>query len=184
MGRKSDRISGNRGAGVLERVENESGNGCAPLLSPEQGDRRGILPFYRGCLIHRRNESRRPCAVYDFRQTIEIPVFLLNRPNISNAVRELLVGDEITVCGVSRKAFSIWRVGRTACIERAGALPLPESAERNLCRKDNGYKCRECSGKIRDVSDQARILQMKWYEVPPGSRRHLAKPAVRMKDDI
>ena len=124
-----------------------------------------------------------------FANDVKIPVFAFEPTKyFRNAVRELLVGDEITVCGSFQKGvlhLEKFRPNLLASQKSRASPRCPICGGRmTSAGKDKGYKCRECSGKIRDVSDQARTLQTKWYEVPPGSRRHLAKPAVRMKDDI
>ncbi|WP_319377910.1 tRNA(Ile)(2)-agmatinylcytidine synthase [uncultured Methanocorpusculum sp.] len=111
-----------------------------------------------------------------------------------NAVRELVIGDEITVCGSFQKGVLHLEKFRPTVLASQKSRSSPRcpvcGGRMTSAGKNKGYKCRECSGKVRDVPDvpdvpdQERTLQTKWYEVPPGSRRHLAKPAVRMKDDI
>ncbi len=118
-----------------------------------------------------------------------IPVFAFEPTKyFRNVVRELVVGDEITVCGSFQKGvlhLEKFRPNLLASQKSRSSPRCPICGGRmTSAGKDKGYKCRECSGKVRDVTDQERTLQTKWYEVPPGSRRHLAKPAVRMKDDI
>ncbi|ABN06336.1 domain of unknown function DUF1743 [Methanocorpusculum labreanum Z] len=120
---------------------------------------------------------------------MEIPVFAFEPTKyFRNAVRELVVGDEITICGSFQKGvlhLEKFRPNLLATQKSRSSPRCPICGGRmTSAGKDKGYKCRECSGKVRDVPDQERTLQTKWYEVPPGSRRHLAKPAVRMKDDI
>lgn len=124
-----------------------------------------------------------------FANDVKIPVFAFEPTKYFRThVRELLVGDEITVCGSFQKGVLHLEKFRPILLASQKSRSSPHcpvcGGRMTSAGKDKGYKCRECSGKVRDVPYQARTLQMKWYEVPPGSRRHLAKPAVRMKDDI
>ncbi|MCZ0860277.1 tRNA(Ile)(2)-agmatinylcytidine synthase [Methanocorpusculum sp. MG] len=102
-------------------------------------------------------------------------------------VRRLLSGDRITLCGSWRKnALHLEKF-------RANTLVTTEVRESPKCPVcggrmtsagyGKGYKCRNCSGRIRDVAVQMREITEGWYEVPPDARRHLAKPIARMQDD-
>ncbi len=103
-----------------------------------------------------------------------------------NAVRELTGGDRITVCGSFQKGvlhLEKFRPELLAEPENRSSPRCPVCGGRmTSAGKDKGYKCRECSARVRDVEGRERTIQTVWYEVPPGSRRHLAKPAVRMRD--
>ena len=103
-----------------------------------------------------------------------------------NAVRELVIGDEITVCGSFQKGvlhLEKFRPDQLVDREVRSSPRCPVCGGRmTSAGKDKGYKCRECSGKVRDVESVTRNISTIWYEVPPGSRRHLAKPIVRIKD--
>ncbi|MDO9522983.1 MAG: tRNA(Ile)(2)-agmatinylcytidine synthase [Methanocorpusculum sp.] len=103
-----------------------------------------------------------------------------------NAVRELACGDRITVCGSFQKGIlhlEKFRPDRLTEQEHRSSPRCPICGGRmTSAGKDKGYKCRECSARVRDVESRERTIQTRWYEVPPGSRRHLAKPAVRMRD--
>ncbi|WP_267163660.1 tRNA(Ile)(2)-agmatinylcytidine synthase [Halovenus salina] len=99
-------------------------------------------------------------------------------------VRNLRVGDRITVCGeVSNGTLKLEKFAVRELVETELVTPdCPDcgnsmkSAGRNA-----GYRCRACStsadGKVSRPLD--RDLDVGWYEVPPCARRHIAKPLVR-----
>jgi tRNA(Ile2)-agmatinylcytidine synthase len=116
-----------------------------------------------------------------------IPVFAFEPTKyFRNAVRELTCGDRITVCGSFQKGvlhLEKFRPDRLSEQENRSSPRCPICGGRmTSAGKDKGYKCRECSARVRDVESRERTIQTIWYEVPPGSRRHLAKPAIRMRD--
>ncbi len=118
---------------------------------------------------------------------VSIPVFAFEpTKHFRTAVRELACGDEITVCGSFQKGvlhLEKFRPDRLAEPENRSSPRCPVCGGRmTSAGKEKGYKCRECSARVRDVESRERIIHTVWYEVPPGSRRHLAKPAVRMRD--
>jgi len=99
-------------------------------------------------------------------------------------VRNLRVGDRLTVCGeysdgaIKLEKFAVRELRRT---ERV--TPTCESCGRRMesAGRGQGYRCRDCgtstSGKVTQQLD--RELDRGWYEVPPCARRHIAKPLVR-----
>jgi len=99
-------------------------------------------------------------------------------------VRNLRVGDRVTVCGevgdgtLKLEKFAV-RDLRTA--ERA-TPDCPECGRSmESAGADAGYRCRDCGtsapGKVERAIE--RDLEPGWYEVPPCARRHIAKPLVR-----
>lgn len=99
-------------------------------------------------------------------------------------VRNLRVGDQITVCGevtdgtLKLEKFAVRELVRTKSV----TPPCPD-CERKMksAGRTAGYRCRSCGttaeGRIEKRVE--RDLERGWYEVPPVARRHLAKPLVR-----
>lgn len=101
-------------------------------------------------------------------------------------IRELRVGDEITVFGSLKK--------KTINLEKVEISKLNNAVERNpKCDKCGrtmksagrlqGYRCKRC-GTYRadkDVVIVDRGIEDGLYEVPPVARRHISKPLIRMR---
>ncbi len=101
-------------------------------------------------------------------------------------IRELRVGDEITVFGSLKK--------KTINLEKVEIRKLNNAVERNpKCDKCGrtmksagrlqGYRCKHC-GTYRadkDVVIVDRGMEEGLYEVPPVARRHISKPVIRMR---
>ncbi len=101
-------------------------------------------------------------------------------------IRELRVGDEITVFGSLKK--------KTINLEKVAISKLNNAVERNpKCDKCGrtmksagrlqGYMCKHC-GTYRadkDVVIVDRGIEDGLYEVPPVARRHISKPLIRMR---
>ncbi len=103
-----------------------------------------------------------------------------------NIVRELLVGDEVTVFGSFQNG--VIHVEKF-CLKTAIKKEMRVSPRCPVCGgrmtsagKGKGYKCRECSGRVREVVYEQRGITEGWYEVPPDARRHLAKPVCRISE--
>lgn len=100
-------------------------------------------------------------------------------------VTNLREGDVITVCGgykngtLNIEKFKVETLNRTklvnpTCPDCGNSM---SSAGRN-----QGYRCRDCSNKVSSKVEKTverNLNEGSWYEVPPGSRRHLSKPLVR-----
>jgi tRNA(Ile2)-agmatinylcytidine synthase len=109
-------------------------------------------------------------------------------------VRALAVDDMLTVYGSRTSAnpntFNIekLRVDRIAALTRKVANPRCPRCGKSMksVGRDQGYRCRRCGIKGRDVGAMAtvaevpRSLRMGFYEVPVCARRHLFKPLKRM----
>jgi len=118
-------------------------------------------------------------------ETIQVFAFEPTK-QFRDAVRGLLTGDELTVCGSYVKNvlhLEKFRVDQLAEKENRSSPRCPVCGGRmTSAGKDKGYKCRDCSARIRMVEPAEREITLGWYEVPPGSRRHLAKPVIRIKE--
>ena len=101
-----------------------------------------------------------------------------------NIVRGLLEGDELTVFGSFRDGVihvEKFLLKNPAKKEVRISPRCPVCGGRmTSAGKGKGYKCRECSGRVRDLVYEERSLKAGWYEVPPDARRHLAKPICRI----
>ena len=104
-----------------------------------------------------------------------------------NIVRELIEGDCLTVFGSFQKG--VIHVEKF-CLRKAAKKEVRASPRGPVCGgrmtsagKGKGYKCRECSGRIRDTDAASRGIAEGWYEVPPDARRHLSKPVCRIQND-
>ncbi|MGB2842308.1 MAG: tRNA(Ile)(2)-agmatinylcytidine synthase [Halobacteriota archaeon] len=106
-----------------------------------------------------------------------------------DVIRELRVGDEITVFGSLKK--------KTLNLEKIELRKLNLVEERNpKCDKCGrtmesagrlqGYRCKRC-GTYRADKDRVivdRGIEEGLYEVPPVARRHISKPLVRMRMEM
>ena len=99
-------------------------------------------------------------------------------------VRNLRVGDRLTVCGehtdgtVKLEKFAVRTLNRT---ERV-TPDCPDCSRRmKSAGRDQGYRCRDCGTAAPEKIERRvdRELEVGWYEVPPAARRHIAKPLVR-----
>jgi tRNA(Ile2)-agmatinylcytidine synthase len=102
------------------------------------------------------------------------------------AVRRLLPGDRVTLCGSWQKnslRLEKFRLNTLALAEIRKSPKCPVCGGRmTSAGRGKGYKCRSCSERIRKIATIPREIIKGWYEVPPGARRHLTKPIVRMRD--
>ena len=103
-----------------------------------------------------------------------------------SVVRELLEGDELTVFGSFQGG--VIHVEKF-CLRCPAKKEVRESPRCPVCGgrmtsagKGKGYKCRDCSGRVREPVYTERTLSAGWYEVPPDARRHLAKPVCRISE--
>ncbi|MDO5843721.1 MAG: tRNA(Ile)(2)-agmatinylcytidine synthase [Methanocorpusculum sp.] len=100
-----------------------------------------------------------------------------------DAVRELVVGDKVIIYGSYQNGVmnvEKFYLAETASVEKRESPKCPVCGGRmTSAGKGKGYKCRDCSARIREVDEVKRNISVGWYEVPPGSRRHLAKPVCR-----
>ena len=99
-------------------------------------------------------------------------------------VRQLIPGDKITVCGGYLNGvlhFEKFSLDEAAPLESRISPRCPVCGGRmTSAGRGKGYKCRDCSARIREPQYIPRDISPGWYEVPPDARRHLAKPVVRM----
>ncbi|MFH1055027.1 MAG: tRNA(Ile)(2)-agmatinylcytidine synthase [Candidatus Altiarchaeota archaeon] len=108
------------------------------------------------------------------------------------AVGLLLPGDRVLACG------GVGKYPGTINLEKIEVKSLAELTQREppLCcgkrmtssGKDKGYKCRKCHKKVSQektkISQKVRELMPGIYDAPPGSRRHLSKPAFMQGSSI
>lgn len=169
--------------------ETNQGTDAHLLPLPKEGPAEGESYRFSGIVASAPKTNRGGHVQFTIsRGGVNISVFAFEPTKyFRNAVRELACGDQITVCGSFQK--DVLHLEKFRPEELAGQK-IRVSPKCPVCGgrmtsagKDKGYKCRECSARVREVPDLSRTLQMKWYEVPPGSRRHLAKPAVRMDEE-
>jgi tRNA(Ile2)-agmatinylcytidine synthase len=99
-------------------------------------------------------------------------------------VRALRAGDRVTVCGeVSDGTLKLEKFAVRELVRTEPATPECPSCGRSMesAGRDAGYRCRDCgtdrAGPVERPLD--RDLAVRWYEVPPCARRHIAKPLVR-----
>lgn len=100
-------------------------------------------------------------------------------------VRALIPGDKITVYGSYLHGilhFEKFSLDEAALLENRTAPRCPVcGGKMTSAGYKKGYKCRSCSARVRELSYISRSISPGWYEVPPDSRRHLAKPLARMR---
>ncbi len=99
-------------------------------------------------------------------------------------VRRLRRGDALLACGewdegtLKLEKFAL--VGRALTRETVPVCPRCDRSMKSAGR-GQGYRCRRCDEHSAEKcrNDARRQLRCGWYEVPPGARRHLAKPLAR-----
>lgn len=118
-----------------------------------------------------------PFAVFAFEPT----------KGFRHSVQKLLPGDRITICAsFPNRVLNLekFRLAVPAAAELRSSPKCPACRGRmTSAGRGKGYKCRNCSGRVRVAGQRERDIQTGWYEVPPGARRHLAKPIVRFSPD-
>jgi tRNA(Ile2)-agmatinylcytidine synthase len=132
-------------------------------------------------------ETRRGGHVFfelaDGPATIECVAFEPTK-RFRDRVRDLRVGDVLTVCGeVSDGTVKLEKFAVRERVETERTTPTCPECGRTMesAGRDQGYRCRECSTSTAEKADEPieRRLERGWYEVPPRARRHIAKPLVR-----
>jgi tRNA(Ile2)-agmatinylcytidine synthase len=102
-----------------------------------------------------------------------------------NAVRELIPGDEVEVCGSfkggSLNLEKIRLIGPALNMVRKPPLCPGCGKRMTSAGHHKGYKCRWCGSRSEEgeLANPGRRIAAGWYEVPPCARRHLARPLVR-----
>ncbi|PSP75672.1 tRNA(Ile2) 2-agmatinylcytidine synthetase [Halobacteriales archaeon QS_1_68_20] len=99
-------------------------------------------------------------------------------------VRRLRVGDRITACGeVADGTLKLEKFAVRSLVGTERVVPTCPGCGRSMesAGRGQGYRCRDCGTATAGKAEQpvARDLEPGWYEVPPGARRHVAKPLVR-----
>lgn len=101
-----------------------------------------------------------------------------------NHVRNLKVGDRITVCGeVTDNTLKLEKFAVRSLTTTTKSVPVCGECGSTMdsAGANQGYRCRDCNTTAPGKTTQplARTLTLGWYEVPPCARRHIAKPLVR-----
>lgn len=99
-------------------------------------------------------------------------------------VRNLRVGDKITVCGeVSQGTLKLEKFAVRELVKTEKTIPTCPSCARKMesAGRNQGYRCKDCSNTAPKKGTRvvSRELEKGWYEVPPCARRHIAKPLIR-----
>jgi len=104
-----------------------------------------------------------------------------------DVVKKLAAGDKVGVYGGISKHPNTLNIEKIKILKLARTFskdaPLCCKRKMTSAGKDKGYKCRKCGKKIRKrpLKEIRRDLKAGFYEVPPGARRHLSMPLIRMK---
>ncbi|MDD1724377.1 MAG: DUF1743 domain-containing protein, partial [Methanospirillum sp.] len=100
-------------------------------------------------------------------------------------VRSLRSGDRVLVAGsYLRSSMNLEKICIVS-LSRAGIHKAPICPECNKLMTSagtgKGYKCRRCGRHDMnpEILYEERTVLPGWYEVPPGARRHLARPVIR-----
>lgn len=104
-----------------------------------------------------------------------------------HSVRTLLPGDRVTICASFQNGvlnLEKFRLTVPVAAELRSSPKCPICGGRTTSAgRGKGYKCRSCSGRVREAGQRERDILAGWYEVPPGARRHLAMPMLRMQEE-
>jgi tRNA(Ile2)-agmatinylcytidine synthase len=132
-------------------------------------------------------ETRRGGHVFfelaDGRATVECVAFEPTK-RFRDRVRDLRVGDGLTVCGeVSDGTVKLEKFAVRERVETKLTTPTCPECGRTMksAGREQGYRCRECETAAAEKTEAPidRDLELGWYEVPPRARRHIARPLVR-----
>ena len=101
-----------------------------------------------------------------------------------NYVRNLVCGDELTVCGeVTHGTLKLEKFAVRNLITTKTENPICTICNDRMesSGRSQGYRCRKCGTKSSHKLHihYPRAIHIGWYEVPPCARRHLAKPLIR-----
>ncbi len=99
-------------------------------------------------------------------------------------VRRLRVGDRITACGeVADGTLKLEKFAVRSLVGTERVVPGCPACGRSMesAGRGQGYRCRDCGTTAAGKAERPveRVLEPGWYEVPPGARRHVARPLVR-----
>jgi tRNA(Ile2)-agmatinylcytidine synthase len=99
-------------------------------------------------------------------------------------VRRLRPGDVITACGeVSDGTLKLEKFAVRSLTRTVNTTPICPGCDRTMesAGRNQGYRCRDCGTSSPNQSEKPldRTLSLKWYEVPPCARRHIAQPLIR-----
>ena len=139
-----------------------------------------------GCVLSA-PETRRGGHVFfgvgDDERTIDCVAFEPTK-RFRNRVRDLHVGDRVTVCGeVSDGTLKLEKFAIRGLITTEPTTPTCPECGRTMesAGSGQGYRCRDCDTSSPGTVDRPieRDLEVGWYEVPPRARRHIAKPLIR-----
>ena len=104
-------------------------------------------------------------------------------------VRDLRIGDELIVCGEFESgALKLEKFALCRPVLSKRVTPTCPSCSRRMksAGREQGYRCRSCEtsapGKV--LAPVKRSIELGWYEVPPGARRHLAAPLIRRDHEL
>ena len=102
--------------------------------------------------------------------------------NFRHIVDKLEIGDSLIICGsVNNGTINLEKLSILKLVPRflKPANPLCECGQRtHSSGKDSYYRCKSCSKKY-DRPEKIEVssdLELKWYEPPTSSRRHLSTP--------
>ena len=102
--------------------------------------------------------------------------------NFRHIVDKLEIGDSLIICGsVNNGTINLEKLSILELVPRflKPANPLCECGQRtHSSGKDSYYRCKSCSKKY-DRPEKIEVssdLELKWYEPPTSSRRHLSTP--------
>ncbi|MEI8331742.1 MAG: tRNA(Ile2) 2-agmatinylcytidine synthetase, partial [Methanomicrobiales archaeon] len=105
--------------------------------------------------------------------------------NFRQLIRQLGPGDEVVAVGSFKKGSINLEKIRIVSLARSSITrpPLCIACNKRMTSdgRGKGYKCEKCDARAleSDTREIARALEPGWYEVPPMSRRHLARPLCR-----
>ena len=116
-----------------------------------------------------------------FKHTVNCAAFEPTK-NFRHMVDKLEIGDSVTVCGsVSNGTINLEKLRILALVSRYSRPPNPicDCGKRtHSSGKNSYYRCKSCSKKY-DRPEKVEVssdLELKWYEPPASSRRHLSTP--------
>ena len=102
--------------------------------------------------------------------------------NFRQIVDKLEIGDSLIICGsVNNRTINLEKLRILTLVPRFSkpANPICDCGQRtHSSGKDSYYRCKSCSNKYDrpKMVEVSSGLELKWYEPPASSRRHLSTP--------
>lgn len=121
--------------------------------------------------------------IHDTTSAIECVAFEPTK-GFRNIIRQLQVGDEVTVYGsVKEGTLNLEKLKLEALNQNEIKNPLCCKKRMKSMGRAQGFRCEKCGARAKEqvIESIKRTISTGFYEVPPSARRHLSKPLARFQ---